>query len=115
MPARPSLDASITGRAVTTGELVHLEAGHPLVGQYATPDTPSEELEANPGPGFESPFTVRQAVAGGARPPPGVVALLSQEHCDALDLVASGVDACRVSSGTPIDAVAGAVAREDAV
>jgi hypothetical protein len=46
MPARPSLDASITGRAVTTGELVHLEAGHPLVCQYVTPDTPSEELEA---------------------------------------------------------------------
>lgn len=46
MAARPSLDASITGRAVTTGELVHLEAGHPWLGQYVMPGTPAEEHEA---------------------------------------------------------------------
>jgi hypothetical protein len=40
---------------------------------------------------------------------------LSQEHRDALDLVASGVDASGVSAGPAVDAVAGAVAREDPV
>jgi diguanylate cyclase (GGDEF)-like protein len=46
MSARPALDASITGRAVTTGQLVHLEAGHPWLGQYVMPGTPSDEHEA---------------------------------------------------------------------
>jgi diguanylate cyclase (GGDEF)-like protein len=46
MSARPALDASITGHAVTTGQLVHLEAGHPWLGQYVMPGTPSDEHEA---------------------------------------------------------------------
>jgi hypothetical protein len=42
-------------------------------------------------------------------------ALSAEEYRDALDLVASGVDASRVSAGPPVDAVPGAVAGEEAV
>ena len=41
--------------------------------------------------------------------------LLAEEHRDALDPVASGVDAGRVSAGAAVDAVPGAIAREEAV
>ena len=44
-----------------------------------------------------------------------VVAVLAEEHGDAPDVVASGVDAGRVSAGSAVDAVADAVAREEAV
>ncbi len=46
LSSRPALDASITGHAVTTGQLVHLEAGHPWLGQYVMPGTPIDEHEA---------------------------------------------------------------------
>jgi diguanylate cyclase (GGDEF)-like protein len=46
MSSRPALGASITGHAVTSGQLVHLEAGHRWLGQYVMPGTPSDEHEA---------------------------------------------------------------------
>ena len=51
----------------------------------------------------------------GAFPRKEWLLLLAEEHRDALDLVASGVDAGRVSAGSAVDAVADAVAREEAV
>jgi diguanylate cyclase (GGDEF)-like protein len=51
------MDASITGKAFMRGRLVHLEPGHPWLGDYVLPGTPNNDQEA---------FIVAPLVAAGA-------------------------------------------------
>jgi len=79
--------------------------------------TLAARIDVRQRPGREALRTLLRATHTQNRRPTRspVVALLAEEHRDALDLVASGVDASRVSAGSPVDAVAGAIAREEAV